>query len=246
MSEFESTRWSLICRVREGSEDERRRTLAEWCAAYWYPLYAFARRSGQSSADAENLTRGFFEKLLESDLFARASPACGRLRSFLLSSFKHFITNEWQRENAGKRGGGVDIVSSDMKNAAERYRREPSEGAAPDAFFERKWALEVIRRALGHVEEENGGRFELFARLRRFMAGPNMSPELEAKIGKEFSMTDNRVREVLHGLRAAFATALRREVARTLGSDGDVEEELRCLIHAVAGPALTAETIVDS
>ncbi len=246
MSEFESTRWSLIHRVREGSDAERGAALGELCAAYWYPLYAFARRSGQSPADAEDLTQGFFEKIVETHLFAGASPARGRLRSFLLFSFKNYLTNEWRRDNARKRGGGLDRVSLDGKGAAERYGNEPSDGASPDAFFDRKWALEVIRRALGAVEAQNSGRPELFARLRRYIAGPNMPPGLHAEIGREFSMTDNNVRQVLHRLRATFATALRQEVAKTLNEAGDLEEELRALIAAVAGPSATADTLVDS
>src|SRR5688572_32879182 len=131
-----------------------RRALEELCRTYWYPLYAYVRRSGKSPEEAEDLTQEFFARLLEKDLFAQADRERGRFRTFLLTALQRFLANEWHRSQAQKRGGGVSIVSIDASHAEERYHAEPADASTPERLYERRWALTLLDRVLGDQANE--------------------------------------------------------------------------------------------
>ena len=135
---FHPTRWSLIAAVRAGIDPQARQALETLCQAYWYPLYAYARRSGQPPEDAADLTQGFFAHLVEKDILARAMPERGRLRNFLLASMNRFIRDEWRRQGRVKRGGGQRLLSLDRPHAAELYAREPAQLATPESLYHRR------------------------------------------------------------------------------------------------------------
>jgi RNA polymerase sigma-70 factor (ECF subfamily) len=126
------------------------------CATYWYPLYAFVRRQGQSSPDAQDLTQEFFARLLQKDYLQAAAREKGRFRTFLLVALKRFLANEWDRVRAQKRGGGLSHLSLDTDLAEERYRVEPGDAVSADKIFERRWALTLLERTMTRLRDESG------------------------------------------------------------------------------------------
>ncbi|MEO8351068.1 MAG: sigma factor, partial [Chthoniobacteraceae bacterium] len=149
---FATTRWSVVLLAAEGGDGEvERRALEALCRSYWYPIYAFIRRSGHSPHDAEDLTQGFFMFTLQKRLLAKANPARGRFRSFLLGSARNFLGNEWQKESAAKRGGAVPLISLDAVLAEHRFAAEPATVDGPESAYERAWAVSVIERALDRL-----------------------------------------------------------------------------------------------
>ncbi len=145
---FATTRWSMVLAAGAGPSERADRALAELCAGYWHPLYAYVRRRGYDPDDACDLTQAFFARLIEQRRLAAADPMRGRFRSFLLTSMKNFLTSEWRRQSAAKRGGGADVVPFDATDAEDRYRVEPADNRTPEAEYE-------IRRA---VDECGAGR----------------------------------------------------------------------------------------
>jgi len=153
---FVTTRWSVVLAAGQADTALAREALARLCQTYWYPLYAYARRRGQSRHDAQDLTQEFFARLLEDNWLARADRERGRFRTFLLTAMKHFMANEWHRANTLKRGGRVPVFSLNDEAAEERYQLEPAEKSTPESLFERNWALGGL--ALGgfaHAAEAN-------------------------------------------------------------------------------------------
>ena len=145
---FATTRWSMVLAAGAGSPERADQALAELCAGYWYPLYAYARRRGYDADDACYLTQAFFARLIEQQKLTAADPVRGRFRSFLLTSMKNFLASEWRRQAAVKRGGGADVVSTDATDAENRYLVEPADNRTPEADYERRWALALIQRAV--------------------------------------------------------------------------------------------------
>src|SRR5262245_33938756 len=118
---FTATHWSVVLAAGHFSDPGATRAMEKSCRGYWYPLYALVRREGYSSADAEELTQGFFAWLLQSQHLGRADPELGRFRSFLLCRLKHFLSDECKRARAQKRGGGQVVISLDAALAEEWY-----------------------------------------------------------------------------------------------------------------------------
>jgi len=143
---FQTTRWSLILNSVDVQAPECRTALSELCKLYWYPLYAFARRSGHDAADAEDLTQSFFLHLLEKEALSRVGPEKGRFRSFLLASFKNHMSVSRHRNHAAKRGGGFQVVSLDEEDAEHRYRLEPAAALTPEKIFDARWATTLLSR----------------------------------------------------------------------------------------------------
>lgn len=228
---FHATRWSLVHRVQGGGDDGAR-ALEELCAAYWFPLYGWARRSGVPPADAEDLVQGFFANVVRKQLFARADAAKGRLRTFLLTSFRHYQRDMHDRAVTERRGA-ERVVSFDMLASEEAYLAEGVTAATADAFFDRQWALTVLDRAVQRVAEEYAqrGKAADFAQLRRYLteAAP-ADYDLDAQA---LRVSAGAVRVAVHRLRERFREALRREVASTQGESEDVDEELVHLLRAL-------------
>jgi RNA polymerase sigma-70 factor (ECF subfamily) len=231
--EFATTRWSLVLAAGgDRSTPEAGRALASLCEAYWYPLYAEGRRRGLSAEDASDRTQAFFARMLETGDLSSADRHKGRFRSFLLASFGHFLSNEWDRERAVKRGGGR-VVSIDTPQVESRYAREPSHEATPERLFDRRWALTVIDRALERLCEECGraGRGELFAILKGALAGDRGQPysDLAARLG----MTEGAVKVAVSRLRGRCRELIRDEIAQTVGSAEEIDDELRQLFASL-------------
>lgn len=233
---FQTTRWSLVRRARSADDAEARAALAALCDAYWYPLYAFIRRSGQGPHEAEDLTQSFFARLLEKATLASADPAKGKLRTFLLTCARNFLSDEYDRDRAQKRGAAL-LTSFDAADAEQRYAMEPADDLSPDRLFQRRWALTVLDQSLRLLGEEFAaqGKAELFAALRPFLGfGPEAEKrydELAPALGVPIGTLKNHV----FRLRVRWRELLFEQVAMTLDQPtpeeikGELAELLSCV-----------------
>ena len=228
---FHTTRWSLV--LRAGSEEGT--ALGQLCEHYWYPLYCCVRRHGYSPEDAQDLTQGFFAKLLRNEAFADADPLKGRFRTWLLRSLEHYLKNEHRNASAEKRGGGVAAISWDAQDAEERYAMEPVGEMSPERLFERQWAQTMVYAGLARLRREfsAGGKGELFDELEPHLWSDETSTPY-AVIGERLQMTVVALRVTVHRLRRRFHEMLREEIAATVERDEDIDDELVHLQQALA------------
>lgn len=208
-----------------------REALAELCERYWPPLYSYARRHGYSVDQAQDLTQAFFARFLEKRDVQAADPQRGRFRSFLLTSFKHFVANEHDRERAQKRGGGQLPIALGVEIAEARYAAEPPDKLTPEALFERQWALGVIDRALAKVRADyvKAGKEVTFERLKGFLIGEKEQGGY-ADIARTLGTTEGAIKVTVHRLRRRFRDVLRAEIMATVSDDSEIDDEIRYLI----------------
>ncbi|MBI2948135.1 MAG: sigma-70 family RNA polymerase sigma factor [Verrucomicrobia bacterium] len=232
---FATTHWSVV--LEAGREDlpEARGALETLCRAYWYPLYAFVRRRGYDPEAARDFTQEFFYRLLTSDWIARADRTKGRFRTFLLCGMQNLLANEWQKANRLKRGAGREIVPLDGLEAEGRYKVEPTDLASADKLFERRWALTLLDRVLARLqsEQEELMAAERFESLRGVLLG-EPSDEGYATLAHRFGVTESTVKSWVHRLRRRYRELLHEEVARTVSSPEEVQDELRHLFRVLA------------
>jgi len=229
---FELTRWSIV-RAAGRDTPGARDALQHLCTAYWYPLYAFVRRQGNPPDAAQDLTQEFFTRLLEHDWLADVDQNKGRFRSFLLASMKHFLANEWDRDRAKKRGGGRSPISLDALTAESRYAMEPAGAETPETIFQRRWALTLLEQVMTRLRGEftAAGKAEIFDELKAMLTG-DKTPY--AEVGQRLGMNEGAVKVAVHRLRKRYRDLIREEIAQTVESDGEVEDELRDLMSALA------------
>jgi len=223
----------VVLNAGRREEPQAAHALEELCRIYWYPLYAYLRRQGNSKEDAEDLTQGFFAKFLERNYLERVNAQKGRFRAFLLASLKHFQANEWDRANRLKRGGGMVHLSLDWQDADSRYQIEPAHNLSPDKLYDRAWALLLLERVIGRLQNESvvDDKAQLFERLKPFlMVGKGAIPYAEA--AHELKMSEATVRVAVHRLRRRYRELLRAEIAQTLSEPEQVEEEMKALFEA--------------
>jgi RNA polymerase sigma factor (sigma-70 family) len=230
--EFQETHWSVV--LTAGLKDTKRadEALARLCQTYWLPLYSFVRRRGYSPHDAQDLTQDFFARLLEKRLAAAANPKRGKFRSFLLASLKNFLANEWDRTQAQKRGGGATILSWDAEAAEALYARDSAAQVTPEVLFDRHCALTLMEQAMEKLERENAERPAQFAQLKEFLTSPPPAGGYEA-VASELQMPAGSVAVAVHRLRGRFRQLLRAEVAQTVATPAEVDDELRHLCEAL-------------
>jgi RNA polymerase sigma factor (sigma-70 family) len=234
--QFASTRWSLVAAAVQGRSPQAQEALATLYQIYWYPLYAYARRHSANAHDAQDLTQAFFAQLLEKDYLQAADRERGRFRSFLLTAFRHFLSKERERAHAQKRGGGRPALSLDFELGESRYHREPVDNATPERLFERDWALGVLQQTLARLRQElaNAGKEKLFECLKGVLAGDSVH-ESYAQIAAQLDTSEESVKVAVHRLRRRYQELLRAEIAQTVASAEEVDEELRDLFAAVRG-----------
>ena len=232
---FATTRWTVVLHARDASDTQAREALENLCRAYWYPLYAFVRRQGVSPEDAQDLTQAFFEKLIEKNFLADVQREKGRFRSFLLAALKHFLANEWDKARAQKRGGGVVHVPIDTASAETRYGLEPAHFDSPEKLFERRWAITLLDRVLERLRDEHveAGKADLFEQLKPCLTAEKASLSY-AELGARGGLSEGAVKVAVHRLRQRYRELLRAEIAETVDSPGEVEEELRHLFTALS------------
>jgi RNA polymerase sigma-70 factor (ECF subfamily) len=231
---FETTRWSIVAAAGSDDPSAARSALAALCEAYWYPLYAYARRWGASPDDARDLTQAFLASLIERRDFGALHPDRGRFRAFLLASLKHFLANDASRRRAAKRGGGVAPLPLAFDEAEGRYGVEPTDPATPERLYERRWALTVIERVLAAVraEWEQAGREREFDALKGCLLG-GAPPGGYAAVAGQLGTTEGAVKAAVHRLRRKFQARLRDDIGATVSDPADVDDEIRYLVRAL-------------
>ena len=235
-SGFPTTAWTVVSRARGGAETDARDALAFLCAAYWHPLYSFARRLGNASDDALDLTQGYFALLIEKDYLADVRLREGRFRAFLLTSFRHFVSKERDRARALKRGGGRAPLSIDAGDAERRYADEPLDGLDPEALFERRWALTILQRAMARLRQEfvAAGRGAELDALEDYLTGSEPRARYQDAAAR-LGTTEGAVKKMVYRLRRRYGQLLRDEIGATVADPAEIDPELRHLLSSV-GP----------
>jgi len=235
-AQFPPTLWSVVLRAKEAGSAEAEEALAALCRAYWFPLYAYLRRQGKTPHDAEDLTQGFLLHLMEKDTLSRAHRERGKFRSFLLAALRYYLADEQAKQRAQKRGGGMTFIPMDAPEAEERCQSDLVVDADPAKVFDRRWATTLLERALNRLQAEYAGpgRAERFQELRVYLLGePRTQSYVE--VGKRLGLKEGAVKVAVLRLRQRFGELLRVEVASTVATPADVEEELRHLFSALSG-----------
>ena len=227
---FATTHWSVVLEAQSESTAAKE-ALETLCRTYWRPIYGFVRRQGSEPEEAKDLTQGFFALLLERRDLNMVRKEKGRLRSYLLTSLKHFLTNERNRAMAIKRGEGQRLIPLDMLQDRERAGFEPADTSTADQIYERRWAFALLDQVLIRLGDEYRatGNVILFERLRALLADEPDRPS-QAQIGDELGMSEHAVKQAFHRLRERYRQLLREEIAHTVMAPGDIEDELSHLI----------------
>lgn len=228
--EFRQTRWSLVRQAAGFDSAESREALDALCRAYWFPIYAFIRRQGNSQQDAQDLTQEFFARLLAHNSIARADPQIGRFRAFLIGALKHFLADARRKADASKRGGGVEIISFEQAQAEERYQLEPLDDRTPDKLFEQRWTVVLLDSAVARLRAEfrADGKARQFEVLKTFLTSEG-DEESYGKAGAELSRSPGTVAVAVHRMRRRFRHLVRSAIAETVTTADEVEEEYRSL-----------------
>jgi len=232
---FATTHWSVV--LAAGGLDAARSApaLEQLCGRYWYPINAFIRRRNFDRQEAEDLTQMFFASLLDHEAFKQVHPHKGKFRAFLLASLGNFLANDWDKRRALKRGGQFRLVSFEEAAAEDRYGLEPVEPASPEKLFDRRWAFMLVEAVLARLKAEYAAadKTNLFAKLEPGLAGES-GPGWLAGLAMELAMSEGALRVALHRLRRRFGELLRDEVAQTVTSAAEVNEEIRGLFAAMS------------
>jgi len=233
---FTTTHWSVVLNAQDPASPQASGALEKLCRSYWYPLYAFVRRQGYDEAAAKDLTQGFFAKLIEKEYLAGVRRDKGKFRAFLLVAIKHFMSDERDKARALKRGGGQIVISLDDTAGEDRYRREPMDAMDAEKLYERRWALTLLERARVRLKEEycTAGKAELYERLQPFESGDKDTPAY-AEVAPALGLSESGLRSAVHRMRQHYRELVREEVAQTVNSPAEVDEELRYLIRVVSG-----------
>jgi RNA polymerase sigma-70 factor (ECF subfamily) len=235
MSEgFDTTHWSAVRAAGGNTSTGSRRALEELCRRYWYPLYCYVRRQGNSPEDAQDLTQEFFSRFLEKEHVKLADRERGRFRTFLLTSLKHFLVNEWAKRRAAKRGGG-QVFSLDEQLAEQRYGFEPVDDLTPEKLYDKNWASALLERTVQRLREEYAGfgKLSLFEQLQGLLRGEKADVPY-ADLAQRLDMSVGALKVAVHRLRHRYQEMLHAEVAETVGSPDEIEEELRYLAELLA------------
>jgi RNA polymerase sigma-70 factor (ECF subfamily) len=219
-SRFTTTHWTVVLAAGQPGTSRYQQALETLCRTYWFPLYAYLRRCGYDTHNAEEHTQAFFASLIEKGGLRLADPNRGKFRSFLLTAIKHFLADERDRIRAIKRGGSRKIISLDVGDAETRYALEPATHSSPERLFEKSWALTVLNQAMAQLKAEsvNANKQELFDRLKGYLTGEKgFDPYRDA--AADLNMTEGAVKVTVHRLRA---------------TEDQIADEIRDLFAALA------------
>jgi RNA polymerase sigma-70 factor (ECF subfamily) len=230
---FTTTHWSVVLEA-QGESPAAHEALEKLCRIYWRPIYAFLRRQGVSPEEAEDITQGFFAQLLERRKFSAVRKEKGRLRSFLLGALKYFVADEQRRAMAIKRGEGQRLIPLEELRADKRIEMEPADSMTAEMIYERRWALTVLEQVLDRLKNEyrTAGNAALFDSLKQLLPDEPGSPS-QAEIAAQLGMTENALRQAFYRFRQRYQSLLREEIAHTVATPGDIEDELRHLIAVI-------------
>ncbi|MBI4328011.1 MAG: sigma-70 family RNA polymerase sigma factor [Chloroflexi bacterium] len=233
--QFTTTHWSVVLAARRGDSPQAAEALETLCRAYWYPLYAFVRRQGQTPEDAQDLTQSFFAHLLRKDFLSRVGPEKGRFRSFLLACLKHFLADEWEKARTAKRGGAGPEFLLDLGRAEERYQLEARVEANAESLYERRWALDLLDRVLDRLRREAvaSDKIAVFDQLQGCLLGERPN-ETYAQLGAKLGLSETAVKVTVYRLRQRYRELLREEIAETVARPEEVDGEMRFLFEVVS------------
>lgn len=234
VSTFATTHWSVVLQAGEERTAQGQAALETLCRTYWFPLFAFLRRKGHTEADAKDLTQQFFALLLERRDFQTVDARKGKFRTFLLTSLTHFLSNERDRAQAAKRGGGKIIISLDALPPEQFQRYEPATDLAPDKLFDQRWAMALLETAVARLQAEmaTAGKADVFEQLKVFLTTEPREGEYAAAATR-LGCASASVAVMVHRLRQRYRELVRAEVANTVSSPLEVEEEMRHLSAAL-------------
>lgn len=230
---FTTTHWSVVLQA-QGQSPAADEALEKLCRTYWRPVYGFIRRQGTRPEEAEDLTQGFFSLLLERRDFDAVRKEKGRLRSYLLTSLKHFLASEWRRATTAKRGKGQQLIPMEELRAKGRVEMEPADPLTADRLYERRWALTLMEQVLQRLKDEYraADNASLFDSLKQLLPDEPGAPS-RTEIASRLGMTDNALRQAFHRFRHRYQLLLREEIGHTVATASDVEDELRYLISVL-------------
>jgi len=234
---FATTRWTVVLRARDNSDDLGQAALEQLCRAYWRPLRAFALRAGHSQEDAEDFTQDFFLHLLSRNALSNVSPEKGRFRNFLLVSFRNFLADQRDKAQTAKRGGGVRplSLSQSATDGDTDCAPEPAHAATPEQAFEQQWAHTLLGRARARLraECEANDRLALYEALGPEDASASADEESYEQLGLRLGLSVPALKSAAFRLRKRYREMIRDEVAETVTSTDDVEEELRHMLRVL-------------
>jgi len=233
---FATTHWSTVLRAGKNDSTQGRDALARLCQTYWFPLYAFVRRHGYLPEDAKDLTQGFFERLLQQQTLGNADPRRGRFRSFILGAMSHFLADERAKQHARKRGGGQTTLSLDILAAEQRLEQEPQDECSPEKIFDKRWATALLEVVLNQLADEyqRTDKAELFDALKLTLSGTRETQPY-ATLASTLSMNEGAVKVAVHRLRKRYRELLHAEIASTVATEREAQEEMRYLIEVLSG-----------
>ena len=233
---FATTRWSVVLKAG-GPAEEAQSALEKLCRTYWFPLYGYVRRRGIDEHEAQDMTQEFFARLLNGSGLQTVRPEKGRFRAFLLASIKNFLANEWRDARRLKRGGGKEFLSWDALDAEDRYGKEPADAIDAESWYDRHWAQNVVETALSRLgsEMDEQGLRERYATLKPFLQGDGGGRSY-ADAAKKAGLSESATKTAIFRMRRRYGELIRDEIAQTVTSPAEVEEEIQALI-ALLGSA---------
>ena len=232
---FVTTHWSVVLTAGRSDTPRAQAALEKLCRTYWHPLYVYVRRCGRSVEDAQDLTQEFFARLLQHKRVGAARPERGRFRSFLLASMNHFLSDEWDKARAQKRGGGK-VTFLNLEDAETKLGEQVAETLSPEQAFERRWAITLLEQVYERLAEEyrREGKAKWFEALRGCLARGGGAARY-AELAERLGMTEGAVKAAVHRLRHRYREVLRETIADTVSSPDEVEDELRYLLRTLGG-----------
>jgi RNA polymerase sigma-70 factor (ECF subfamily) len=235
---FATTHWSLVAQSALTDVPKATDALAQLCEMYWPPIYSFVRRRGYAAHDAQDLTQSFFAFFLRTKAYARTDPLHGKFRSFLLASVKNFLADNRDREQALKRGGGYQIMPLDRETAEAFYDAATASDSTAERLFELRWAKTLTAGALNslRLELQAEGKIKLFEELKSFLAGGSVLPSYDDASART-GLPRATVKTHVHRLRHRYREIVRREVARTVSTPHEIDDELHYLCDVLAQAA---------
>jgi RNA polymerase sigma factor (sigma-70 family) len=232
---FVTTHWTVVLTAGRSDTPRAQAALEHLCRTYWYPLYAYIRRRGYSPHDAEDLTQEFFARILARNDVATVSPERGKFRAYLLAAINHFLSDEWDKARARKRGGGTRVVQLDSAVAESLYAQGHAEGLVPERLFDQRWAITMLEEVYRQLcrEYQRDGKAALFEALRFSLMGERSTVPY-AELAGRLNLSEGAVKVAVHRLRQRYRQVLRELVAGTVASPDEVEDEMRHLLQAAA------------
>jgi len=225
----------MVLAAGQKSTSQKAAALQSLCHTYWRPLYAYVRRQVTDVNESQDLTQAFFAELLEKNYIGIAVPERGRFRAFLLTAFKHFLSKQWDKAKAQKRGGGRTMISLDFATADAEYRFEPCTRLTPEQLYDRQWAITLLEQILLRLEKEFAmrGKTEHFRHLKDFAIGDHASVTY-ADAAAALGTTEAAAKMAAHRLRQRYRELLRDEIAQTVATCDEIDDEIRSLFAVLS------------